>query len=82
KTIKIARLAVETNLWPLYEVENGKYKINYSPSSPLPVIEWIKSQGRFKHLLLPENQSVVQKIQEEVDKEWQKLKDKVEMTNK
>lgn len=82
KTIKIARLAVETNLWPLYEVENGKYKINYSPSSPLPVIEWIKSQGRFKHLLAPENQAIVQKIQEEVDKEWQALKNKVEMTNK
>lgn len=82
KTIKIARLAVETNLWPLYEVEDGKYKINYSPSAPLPVTEWLKSQGRFKHLLAPENQGVVEKIQKEVDKEWQKLKDKVEMTNK
>ncbi len=82
KTIKISRLAVETNLWPLYEVENGKYKINYTPSNPLPVIEWIKSQGRFKHLLAPENQSVVEKIQKETDRQWQALKDKEEMTNK
>lgn len=82
KTIKIARLAVETNVWPLYETENGKYKINYSPSKPLPIIEWIKSQGRFRHLMLPENQSVVEKIQEETDTQWQRLKDKVEMTNK
>jgi pyruvate ferredoxin oxidoreductase beta subunit len=82
KTIKIARLAAETNLWPLYEVENGKYKINYSPSSPLPVTEWIKSQKRFKHLLTPENQSVVEKIQKGIDEQWQALKNKVEATNK
>lgn len=82
QTIKIARLAVETNLWPLYEVENGKYKINCTPVKPLPIIDWIKSQGRFKHLLLPENQPIVEKIQKEVDKEWRALKDKAEMTNK
>ena len=82
KTIKMTRLAVETNLWPLYEVENGKYKINYSPSTPLPVMEWIKSQGRFKHLLLPENQGVVQNIQKEIDEQWKALKNKVEATNR
>lgn len=81
QTIKIARLAVETNLWPLYEVENGKYKINYSPSNPLPVTKWIKSQGRFKHLLLPENQGVVEKIQKGINEQWQTLQNKVKITN-
>lgn len=76
QTIKISRLAVETNLWPLYEVENGTHKINYAPSNPLPVIEWLKSQVRFKHLLLPENKSVVDEIQEETDKQWEILKNK------
>ncbi len=73
KTVEIAKLAVETRLWPLYEVENGKYKINYKPSKDVPVIEYIKSQGRFKHLLKPENKAIVDKIQEHVDSEWEKL---------
>lgn len=81
-TIKIARLAVETGLWPLYEIENGKYKINYTPTKFLPITEWLKSQVRFKHLLLPENQPVIEKIQEGVDKQWKELKAKVEATNK
>lgn len=81
-TIKIAKLAVETGIWPLYEIENGKYKINYAPAKFLPVGDWIKSQIRFKHLLLPENQTIVEQIQKEVDKEWKKLKAKVEATNK
>lgn len=81
-TIKIARLAVETGLWPLYEIENGRYKINYTPANLLPVSEWIKSQVRFKHLLLPENQHVVDSIQTEIDKQWKELKAKAEATNK
>lgn len=81
-TIKIAKLAVETGLWPLYEIENGKYKINYTPAKLLPVGDWIKSQTRFKHLLLPENQPIVEKIQKGVDEQWKELKAKVEATNK
>lgn len=81
-TIKIAKLAVETGLWPLYEVENGKYKINYTPAKLLPVGDWLKSQTRFKHLLLPENQPIVEKIQKGVDEQWKELKAKVEATNK
>ncbi len=73
KTIEIAKLAVETRFWPLYEVENGKYKLSYKPSKEVPVIEFIKTQGRFKHLLKPENKVIIDKIQENVDSEWEKL---------
>jgi len=73
KTIEIAKLAVETKFWPLYEVENGKYKLTYKPSKDVPVIEYIKTQGRFKHLLKPENQHIVDKIQKHVNNEWEKL---------
>jgi len=73
KTIEIAKLAVETKFWPLYEVENGKYKLNYKPSKDIPVIEFIKTQGRFKHLLKPENSAIVEKIQSHVNSEWEKL---------
>lgn len=75
ETIKLAKLAVQTCFWPLYEVENGKYKLNYDPGeSKKPIEEWIKTQGRFKHLLLPENRLLLEKLQKHVDQEWEKLK--------
>lgn len=73
KTIEMSKLAVETRFWPLYEVENGKYKINYKPSKDVPIIEFLKTQARFKHLLKPENQHIVDKIQQNIDEEWDKL---------
>lgn len=73
KTIDIAKLAVESKFWPLYEVENGKYKLTYKPSKDVPVIEFMKSQARFKHLLKPENKPILDKIQENVNSEWEKL---------
>ncbi len=73
KTIEMAKLAVETKFWPLYEVENGKYRLTYKPSKEVPVTEYIKAQGRFSHLLKPENKPIVDKIQENVNSEWEKL---------
>jgi pyruvate ferredoxin oxidoreductase beta subunit len=73
KTIEIAKLAVETKFWPLYEVVDGKYKLTYKPSKDIPVTEYMKTQGRFKHLLTPENKPIVDKIQEHVNSEWEKL---------
>ncbi len=67
KTIEIAKLAVETNFWPLFEVDNGKWILNYKPKQRKPIIEWIKLQGRYKHLLKPENKHVVDEIQQEID---------------
>ncbi|SEG03203.1 pyruvate ferredoxin oxidoreductase beta subunit [Caloramator fervidus] len=71
--LEVVKLAVETCFWPLYEVENGVYKINYIPKEKKPITEWLKAQGRFKHLLKPENEHIVQKIQEEVDRRWERL---------
>jgi pyruvate/2-oxoacid:ferredoxin oxidoreductase beta subunit len=66
---ELAILAVETNVFPLYEVENGtKYTINHRPRG-LPVREYLEKQGRFKHLT--EEQTC--QIQEEVDEEWRRL---------
>ena len=73
KGIKLAQLAIETCVWPLYEVENGKYKINYKPKEKKPVLDWLKSQGRFRHLFQEENAPLLEKIQEEVDKDWEEL---------
>jgi pyruvate ferredoxin oxidoreductase beta subunit len=49
--IKMGRLAVETGVFPLYEVENGKYKMTIEmPKKLRPVEDYLKPQGRFRHL--------------------------------
>lgn len=72
-TIEISKLATETCFWPLYEIEKGKYKINYKPSKKLPVEEFLKLQARFKHLFRDENLGLIKQIQEDVDMEWKRL---------
>jgi pyruvate ferredoxin oxidoreductase beta subunit len=54
-------------------VEKGVWKINIRPKQRKPIIEWIKSQGRYKHLLKEENKHIVEKIQKEVDDYWKYL---------
>jgi len=71
--ISAAKAMVDSNFWPLYEVEEGKYTLNYKPASPKPITEFIKIQGRFKHLLRPENKEIIEKIQARVDADWKKL---------
>ncbi|MEA1992986.1 MAG: 3-methyl-2-oxobutanoate dehydrogenase subunit beta [Euryarchaeota archaeon] len=74
-TIKLARLAVQTNIFPLYEVEDGKYTINKKPKNPKPVGEYLKLQGRFKHL----KEKDVKDIQEATDKKWKEILKKEEI---
>jgi 2-oxoisovalerate ferredoxin oxidoreductase beta subunit len=68
-TVKIGRLATETNVFPLYEVEDGCYRINRKVAVPKPVSEYLKPQGRFRHLTADE----VVFIQKDVDARWQRL---------
>jgi pyruvate ferredoxin oxidoreductase beta subunit len=72
-TMKLARLAVETCIWPSYEVENGVYKINVIPKERKPVIEFLKPQERFKHLFQYENVHILELIQKDVDDNWKFL---------
>ncbi|MDH4330620.1 MAG: thiamine pyrophosphate-dependent enzyme [Candidatus Moranbacteria bacterium] len=74
--VKVAKLAHDTNYWTLYEIENGQYKINQYISNPKPIEEFLKTQKRFKHLLLPENKKALEKIQRDVDFRLEKLKKK------
>jgi len=73
-TMKLSKLATETCFWPLYEVENGVHKINFRPKEKKPLIEWIKLQGRFRHLLREENKHIIETAQKEVDRKWERLK--------
>jgi pyruvate ferredoxin oxidoreductase beta subunit len=72
KAIWIGRLAVETGVFPLYEVENGKYRITVDVPELKPVLDYLKPQGRFRHLT-PER---VDQIQERVTREYNQLKAK------
>jgi pyruvate ferredoxin oxidoreductase beta subunit len=71
--IKLAQLALDTCVWPVYEVEKGKYKINFKPKEKKPVLEWLKPQGRFRHLFKESNAWMLEAIQKDVDKEWAEL---------
>jgi len=73
KTVEMAKLAVETCFWPLYEVENGKWKLNYKPREKKPLSEWTRLQGRFRHLHREENHPILVRAQEELDRRWEEL---------
>ncbi|MCX6012804.1 MAG: pyruvate synthase subunit PorB [Chloroflexi bacterium] len=70
--VTIARLAVETGVFPLYEVVNGKYKMTDNLTSLRPIDDYMKLQGRFRHLTA----SDLVLIQKRVTEEYLKLKEK------
>ena len=71
--IEIAQLAVDTCIWPLYEIIEGKVKINYKPKNKLPVEEFLKPQKRFAHLFKKGNEHLIKEYQEQVNKHWEWL---------
>jgi len=73
-TIALGRLVVETGIFPLYEVENGKYKISAEMPKKLKSIkDYFKAQGRFRHL----GEYEIKMIQQRVESEYNKILDKV-----
>jgi len=71
KTIEMARLAVETCFWPLYEVDEGKWRITYTPKEKLPLEEFTMPQGRFAHF--KRYPQLGELAQQEVDRRWREL---------
>ncbi len=68
----LGRLAVETGIFPLYEVENGKYKMSLVPEKLKPIDDYMKLQRRFRHI----KPDVLQQIQTRVVAEYEKLLEK------
>jgi pyruvate ferredoxin oxidoreductase beta subunit len=68
--VRAAKLAVETNIYPLYEVVDGRYILGKTTKKPRSVADYLKSQGRFKHLK-DEDIAILQK---EVDERYEELK--------
>ena len=71
-SVKLGRLAVETGIFPLYEVEDGKYKLNFDFPRLKPVTDYMKLQGRFRHL----SEDILEKIQQRVTADYAALREK------
>ncbi len=71
--VNIGKLATETNFWPLWEYLDGKYKINWATENPKILEEFLKTQGRFKHLFKPGGEKIIDEMQKEVNDNWRKL---------
>jgi len=76
-TIRAGRLAVETGIFPLYEIEESRYTLNFDFRQLRPVDDYFKLQGRFRHL----TKEVVAQIQARVTDEYTKLKEKATRNN-
>jgi pyruvate/2-oxoacid:ferredoxin oxidoreductase beta subunit len=74
-TNQVAKLAVETGLYPLIEYENGVL-VSRKQIEPKPVVEYLKIQGRFRHLL--DNPEALKRIQEIADNNIQKYNLKIQ----
>ena len=75
---EICKLAVDTCVWPLYEIEDGVWRLNYEPAKKLPVGRFLEKQGRFKHMFAKGNEWMIEDAQKYVDDQWEKLKNRCE----
>jgi len=71
KTIQVARAAVESGLWILYELDQGQFRLTLRPARRRPVADYLKLQGRFKDLTGED----LRALQEEVDQRWKALEE-------
>jgi len=69
KSIQIARMATQCHLFPIYEVEKGRYRITVRPDTTIGVEEYIKAQGRFSRI----DKDTIKKIQKHTELRWQRL---------
>ena len=73
KLPEICKLAVETCVWPLFEVIDGVWHLSYEPKQKRPVEEYLRMQGRFRHMFKPGNEWMIEAVQQNVDENWEKL---------
>lgn len=69
KGIEISKMAVRSGIFPLYEVDDGVFRITYKPKERLPVSEYVRTQGRFRTI----QEGQLQELQEHADLYWKQL---------
>ena len=72
----ISKMAVDTCTWPLFEIVDGEYHLTYEPKEKLPVVEFLKLQGRFSHMFKKGNEWMLEEAQKHVDRKWEQLLDR------
>jgi pyruvate ferredoxin oxidoreductase beta subunit len=74
ESVEVARLAVQTGVWPLKEYVEGRLTHTRTPRKRKPVERYLELQGRFRHLFEPERQEeLLGEIQARVDRYWEDL---------
>ena len=73
KLAEITQLAVDTCVWPLFEVQEGVWRLTYTPKKKLPVEDFLRPQGRFRHMFQKGNEWMIEETQRFVDDKWEKL---------
>jgi len=76
QTVLLGRMAAENGIFPIYEVENGRYTINVDPVTLKPIKDYLRLQGRFRHL----SDEDVKSIEKRVHENFEKLRKKVSLT--
>ena len=69
-------MATETRFWPLYEIENGSYKMTYENKEKASFEDYLKMQGRFKHIFTDENKHLIEEMKANIDREYENLQKK------
>ena len=75
---EICKKAVDTCVWPMYEIVEGRWHLTYEPKKKLPVEEFLKMQGRFRHMFKPGNEWMLEEAQQYVDRKWEELLERCE----
>ena len=73
KLMDMCELAVETCVWPMFEIIDGDLTLNYIPKNKKPVEDYLKPQGRFSHMFEKGNEWMIEAVQKETDKQWEML---------
>ncbi len=80
KSLEYAKLAVETCVFPIWEAVNGEYQISIpskllalAPQKKKPVGDYLKGQGRFRHIFKAQNKKILEEVQRATDERWQRL---------
>jgi pyruvate ferredoxin oxidoreductase beta subunit len=87
KSIEYSKLAVETCVFPVWESVDGQFQLStpsrlvaLAPQKKKPVTDYLKGQGRFRHMLKPQGKKVLEEVQRITDERWQRLLAKCGMT--
>jgi pyruvate ferredoxin oxidoreductase beta subunit len=86
KTVEYSKLAVESCVFPVWEAVNGKHVLSspskliaLAPQKKKPVSDYLRGQGRFRHVFAPKNAKLLDEIQRVTDERWERLLKKSEL---